>query len=171
LRDAAEQESERYSDFVRGDDCGGFEAGCYGSWIGMGGEGLEFGVDPGSAHEDAGFAFESSGEVDDAGSGLVCGFPVLQGELLLAGEEGEIHALERAWLDALDEGDFVTDGFEAAEFGFVIHEEKVGVGERRVGESVIEFFATQRTGSDDGNFLLIGHPVGPWAGGSGFRAG
>jgi hypothetical protein len=132
---------------------------------------LQLAVDPGRADQDAGLTFERKAEVNDAGTGLVGALPVFESERLLAGEEGEVHALERIGIDTLDEGDFVADGFEAAEFGLVIHENEVGIGKGRVGESVVEFFATQRTGSHNGNFLLIGHPVGPCEAGSGFLAG
>ena len=65
----------------------------------------------------------------------------------------------------------VADGFKAAQLGLVVHEDEVGIDKGRVGKGVVEFFAAQRTGAHNGNFLLIGHPVGPCEAGSGFLAG
>jgi hypothetical protein len=111
---------------MRGDDGGGFKAGGVGT--GLGGDGLQFAIDPGGADEHARLTFESIGEVDDAGSGAGGALPVPEGELLVAGKEGEVHAIEGVGIDALDEADLIADGFEAAQLGFVIHELEIGVG-------------------------------------------
>jgi len=127
----------------------------------LGGDGLQFAIDPGGADEHARLTFESIGEVDDAGSGAGGALPVPEGELLVAGKEGEVHAIEGVGIDALDEADLIADGFKAAQLGFVIHELEIGVGKGRIGKRVAEFLAAERSGADDGDFWLVGHAMGP----------
>ena len=150
LGDTAQQNSQRSGGGMRGDDGRGFKAGGVGT--GLSGDRLQFAVDPGSADEHARLAFEGIGEVDNAGSGAGGVLPVFEGKLLIAGKESKVDAGEGAGIDALNEADLVADGFEAAQLGFVIHEQEIGVGKGRVGQRVAEFFAAQRSCADDGDF-------------------
>jgi len=125
-------------------------------WAGMG---CSCAIDPGGADEHARLTFESIGEVDDAGSGAGGALPVPEGELLVAGKEGEVHAIEGVGIDALDEADLIADGFKAAQLGFVIHELEIGVGK---GESASASLSSLPRSDPAPTMAIFGWSVMRW---------
>ena len=110
----------------------------------------------GCADEHAALALECVGKVDDAGAGLARGEPVGARVCRGAGEENEVHTVEGAGLDLLDDGGLIADGGYLALF--VVEEQKVGGGEERFLKLVGELLAEQGVGADDSDAVhAFGH--------------